>query len=81
MSDKYIISDLIGYLNTIWVLSKVNTEEDHLKLEEIKDKLLELSRMKRDLKDLNFNIKQIEDVMGVTKNILLDIKTITNKYI
>ena len=79
MSDKYIVSNLIRYLNDIGKIDYFNNDEDREKFTAIKDKLIESIRTKGALRDLDWDIEKIQSLLNNMSEILAGIKITLNK--
>lgn len=78
MSNKYIVSDLIKYLNDIGKIDYFNNDEDREKFTAIKDRLIESIRTKGALRDLDWNIEKLINLIANVSVTIADIKTTLN---
>ena len=78
MSDKYIVSDLVKFLNYIGEMDYFNNDEDREKFTEIKDKLIESIKTKKVLVDMDWDIKKVFDLWNDMYKVISSIKTTLN---
>ena len=78
MSNKYLVSDLVKFLNDIEKIDYFNNDEDREKFTEIKDKLIESIKTKKVLVDMDWDIKKVFDLWNDMYKVISSIKTTLN---